>query len=74
MNDPDGDSHTHMPLKVLFSFFFPHEQGRSLMYPGNVKRKVRAHSMIVSEQIPVTCVSKAPMEVTYQKINVPLRN
>ena len=38
------------------------------MYPGNVKRKVRAHSMIVSEQIPVTCVSKAPMEVTYQKI------
>lgn len=44
------------------------------MYPGNVKRKLRARYMIVSEQIPVTCVSKAPTEVIYQKILVLLRN
>ena len=44
-----------------------------MIYPVNVK-KLRACYMIVSEQIPVICEFRAPMEVIYQKIHVPLRN
>ena len=33
-----------------------------MMYPVNVKKMLRARYMIVSEQIPVICVSRAPMK------------